>query len=61
MMTDLNRRCSCGVCTSRRREETSRLLGQPASNPAEIYLLAVAILVPVLALIGILAAWLVGR
>ncbi len=54
--------CSCEYCTQNRRLETRRLLEQePRTKASEIAGLAVAILLPLFVLIGILAAWLVGR
>lgn len=52
--------CSCALCTTAgRRKETEELAG--ASGAADLAAVAIAILLPTLALIGMIAAWLVGR
>ncbi len=54
--------CSCEYCTQNRRMETRRLLEQePPTGTWGLASVAAAILLPALVLIGILAAWLVGR
>ena len=52
--------CTCSICAyGRRRAETDRVLEQ--ARAADFAAVAVAVLLPVLVIVGIAAAWLVGQ
>ena len=59
----MNNRCSCEYCTQDRRRETDRLLGRAETELTDLSWVAIAVVLLVLPLLllGVLAAWLVGR
>jgi len=51
----MNKTCSCEYCVQERRRQTQQLLAAPP--PLDAAALVVVFLLPVLAILGVIAAW----